>query len=677
MKQAAKAFALYGFASLLALAALAPARAAPPPEADSLADPSFDTALPPLEDTTPPAPDAPIDPPSDPAIDMELAAPLQPLATFDTEPPADIALTPGAEEDAPSQLRYTVEVSGLAEVGLDQRFRDLSALFDGRNRPAVASQVQLRAEEDVRLIERMLRSEGYYDGAATLALDPPEGRTERLSVTLTATPGPRYHLGAVALVGSEPEPTQLARTALGLQTGQPIVAAVVEGAEANVSLKLPEQGYPFATVGVRDILLNEATRVGDYTLPFHSGPRSVFGGFEVEGTPVFGPDHVRILARFKPGQLYDSRQVEDLRQALVATSLLSTVSLEPVRTATAGANGAEIVDILVRQTAGPPRSLAATAGYGTGEGVRLSASWTHRNLFPPEGALVLAAVAGTQEQRLAATFRRSNAGQRDRTFEAGVDVSHENRDAFDARTFNLSARLSRTSTPIWQKRWTYAAGAELIATDESRFQTAVADRKRATYFIAALPGQLGFDASNDLLNPTQGFRVTARLSPEASLQSGFAGYGRSLLEISGYFPVGSQIVLAARARGGSIVGVGRDRIAPSRRLYSGGGGSVRGYGYQQLGPKDANGDPLGGRSLVEFAGEVRYRFGDFGIVPFFDAGQVYEGVVPKFGGIRYGAGIGARYYTNFGPMRIDLATPIGRKPGEAKLALYISIGQAF
>jgi translocation and assembly module TamA len=123
--------------------------------------------------------------------------------------------------------------------------------------------------------------------------------------------------------------------------------------------------------------------------------------------------------------------------------------------------------------------------------------------------------------------------------------------------------------------------------------------------------------------------------------------------------------------------VSRDTVAPSRRLYSGGGGSVRGYGYQQLGPKDANGDPLGGRSQVEFAGEVRYRFGDFGIVPFFDAGQVYEGLAPKFSDLRYGVGIGARYYTNFGPMRIDLATPIGRRPGEARLALYISIGQAF
>ena len=137
------------------------------------------------------------------------------------------------------------------------------------------------------------------------------------------------------------------------------------------------------------------------------------------------------------------------------------------------------------------------------------------------------------------------------------------------------------------------------------------------------------------------------------------------------------IVLAGRVRVGTIQGVTRDDIAPSRRLYSGGGGSVRGFGFQELGPKDANDDPLGGRSVNEFAIEARYRFGNFGVVPFVDAGQVYESTAPKFSGLRYGAGIGGRYYTNFGPLRVDLATPIGRRAGDPKVAVYFSIGQAF
>jgi translocation and assembly module TamA len=136
-------------------------------------------------------------------------------------------------------------------------------------------------------------------------------------------------------------------------------------------------------------------------------------------------------------------------------------------------------------------------------------------------------------------------------------------------------------------------------------------------------------------------------------------------------------VIAGRARVGSIMGIARDDLPPSRRYYSGGGGSVRGFGYQELGPRSPDGKPVGGRSFNEFAIEARYRFGNYGIVPFIDAGQVYEGIYPTGKNIRFGAGIGGRLYTNFGPIRVDVATPINRKPGESKVSLYISIGQAF
>jgi translocation and assembly module TamA len=167
------------------------------------------------------------------------------------------------------------------------------------------------------------------------------------------------------------------------------------------------------------------------------------------------------------------------------------------------------------------------------------------------------------------------------------------------------------------------------------------------------------------------------------------------LEGSVYYPASDQIVVAARARVGSIYGARLAELAPSRRLYAGGGGSVRGFGFQELGPRDEVANPkfdptdpkekddptifvpTGGRSLVEFALEARYRFGNFGIVPFVDAGQVYESRTPSLSDIRFGVGIGGRVYTNFGPLRLDVAMPVGRRRGESKFAVYVSIGQAF
>jgi translocation and assembly module TamA len=132
---------------------------------------------------------------------------------------------------------------------------------------------------------------------------------------------------------------------------------------------------------------------------------------------------------------------------------------------------------------------------------------------------------------------------------------------------------------------------------------------------------------------------------------------------------------------GTILGASVFDIAPSRRFYSGGGGSVRGYGYQQLGPRDASGDPIGGRGLAEFGIESRIRLkqfgGNFGVVPFFDGGSLTRKVMPNFTNWRFAAGIGVRYYSTFGPIRVDLGVPLNRRKGDGPVAVTVSLGQAF
>ena len=649
-------------------------QAVPLPDQDA----TFEAALPPLEAPAAETPQPPQT--SAPTADEQpLATPLPPLATFDATPvPATAAQAARAEQA--SQLRYRVEVTGFDTVGLEPRFRALSTLLHEGRKAANATQIRARAEEDETMGQRLLHSEGYLDGVATAAIPASVPPGQPVPVTIAATPGPLYHLRSVTLTGLAPEPYGLSRDALDLKPGAVIAAQPITDAEARILLRLPERGYPFVRVGQRDILLDDASPVGDYTLPVEAGRKSNFGALRTAGDQVFTLDHLNVFPRFDRGELYDSRKVDDLRQALIGTSLLATVGVEPVATDAVAPDGTQVVDLVVTQARGKARTLSASAGYGTGEGIKLVGEYQNRNWSSPEGALILDVTAGTQTQALGATFRRSNAGQRDRTFQAAATVSRQRYDAYNAETVDLTASISRQSTPIWQKRWTYSIGAEILATRETPFVADDPSRPHSIYYIAALPLQGGYDRSDSLLNPTSGFRVIAKLSPEAQKQNGagFDTYARTLGEVSGYYPLmDRKLVLAGRVRVGSIVGAARDDIAPSRRLYSGGGGSVRGFGYQQLGPKDADNNPIGGRSQTEFAVEARYRFGNYGIVPFLDGGRVGEGSTPSISGMRYGVGIGARYYTNFGPFRVDVATPLGRKPGESKVALYISIGQAF
>ncbi|MBD8549161.1 BamA/TamA family outer membrane protein [Sphingomonas sp. CFBP 8764] len=615
-------------------------------------------------------------PPTGPE-DPQLVVPLPALASYDTAPLATAADI--KDKDAP-EIRYDAEIKGLADAGdgLEARYKALSALKGG-GKAANTTQVSARAKEDEALVVRLLKSLGYYDATAVSTIETVPDKPGRLKAIVSAQPGRLYTLGSIDVKTAQTIPPDLVRSQLPLKVGDPIQADRIQGAEANVSLMLPQMGYPFVKVGERDILLDDEAQVptGAYTLPVDTGPRASFGQLRTEGDAVFDIEHLNVFPRFEAGQLYDNRMTDDLRDALVATSLFQSVSVVPQRTGRTNPDGTEQVDLLVRQEKGPARTLGGNVGFSTGQGFRAEGTWQHRNLFPYEGGLLASVIAGTQEQGLAGTFRRANAGRRDRTFSLTAGANHSNYDAYEAFTTSVGIRWSYDSTPIWQKPITYYYGGELVGTNESVYDFAQGRNVRRTYGIVALPGQLLFDRSDSLLNPTKGFRLRLNASPETSVQGSVKPYVRAMVEGTFYYPVSSSIVIAGRAKAGTIQGVARDDLAPSRRYYGGGGGSVRGYGYQRLGPFDPNGDPVGGRSLNEFALEARYRFGDFGIVPFIDAGNSYESSTPNLSSLRYGAGIGGRFYTSFGPMRIDVATPLNPREGDGKVALYISIGQAF
>ena len=694
------------------------------PELDPLSDPELDSPLESIEeferriaaaqpDGNPAAGEAP--PLNDPALadgetveeigdapvrDAELVVPLPPLEQFEVEP---VEFAQDESDEEVVEIAYSVQVNGLdaadeqTDTSLRGQFDDLSALEDGDGEAANVAQVSARLTEDSALMQRILVAEGWYEARATTRVDRSnEPGGQPLTAVIDVLPGPRYVFSDIVIDAPPTEPANLIRDNLALQVGEPIIATRVQGAEAQVAVTLPQNGYPFAEIGQRDILLDQETGDGVYTLPVTTGPRSRFGEIRTTGNLAFDAEHVEVLARFERGELYDSRMVDDLRQALVATGLFNTVSVLPEESGEAAGDGTEYASILVEQDAGPPRTLAGSAGFGTGQGFRIEGSWTHRNLFPPEGALIARAVAGTQEQGAGLTFRRSNAGRRDRTFQASAEALHSNYDAYEAFTGRLSALVSYDSTNIWQKPFTYAYGAQLIGTNEQDYDLALGELDRRTFFIGGLIGQVGIDRSDSLLDAREGFRITALVEPEGSLEDGFTPYVRARVDGSAYFSPTDAITLAGRVRVGTIQGIERFDLAPSRRFYSGGGGSVRGFGYQQLGPRVVYPDPdfepdpdepdeeapliyrpLGGRSLNEAAAEVRYRFGNFGVVGFVDVGQVYESTVPDFSDLRFGAGVGGRYYTNFGPLRLDVAMPLDRREGESKFAVYVSIGQAF
>ncbi len=621
-----------------------------------------------------------------PATTLDPGAPLAPLPGLGVDWP-DLGVRDALEAPATTTAatstdelpRYTVTLKGVdALPAVRTGFDQLSVLRKNEGKPANAAQLDRRAREDADLLDTLLRSEGYYDATVETQVTPaPEGG--RVAVVLTVEPGAQYKFGEVRLTGLEPagaQASQLAQT-YGVTVDTPVVANTVLSGGAKLRDRLMREGFPFARVAEPDVTVDREARDARLTLNVETGGKRNFGSIRLLGKdPPFDARHTQRIARFQPGQLYDQYLVDDLKRAIVATGLASQVRLETVEGVQPGT-----VDIATTIDPSPYRTLAGEAGYGTGEGFRVEGSWQHRNLIRPEGGVTFRGIAGTREQLLGANLRVGNFRRRDQVLNARILASREDKVAYRATSFELGGSIERQTTILWQKPWAYSLGAELIASSERNVDPARGVRIDRTFFIAALPLGLAYDGSDDLLNPTRGFRLQGRVSPELSLQGRAFGYVRSQFDASGYYPVGERIVIAGRTRIGVTAGAARNTIAPSRLFYSGGGGSVRGYGYQLIGPRDALGAPIGGRSLAEFSLEARVRLaqfgGNFGIVPFVDAGNVYSSVFPTFSGLRIGAGLGLRYYSNFGPIRIDVGTPIGRRPGESRVSVQVSLGQAF
>jgi translocation and assembly module TamA len=594
----------------------------------------------------------------------------------------DLAKAPVEPTAAPAaatlvgEARYSYRVDGLDDVAsalLRERFDQLSTLKANDGQPANAAQLDRRAREDATLLTSLLKADGYYDARVSARVEP---SATRPLVVLDVEPGALYRFSGVTLSGiaATGEKERLLRDAFGVRAGDPVNSDTVVAGQSKLTTTITDKGFPFAVVGDPAIVVDRATRSATLDLAVVPGAERRFGHVVMtSGQQVFDAKHVQEIARFTPGNPYDASALVDLRRALIQTGLVSTAKVEPVEGETPGT-----VDIAVGIDRAPPHTIAGEIGYGTGEGARSEISWTHRNLFPPEGGLTLRGVLGTQEQLASVIFRRNNFKGRDRILTASVTASNLKRTAYQARTFGLAASLERQTNIFFQKKWTWSLGGELLASDERDVIVSTGAPRRRTYFIGALPTTLSYDGSDDLLNPSRGFRLSGRFSPELSLQGKAFGYSRVQLDASTYRSVAKGTVLAGRVRLGTIVGAPRDAIAPSRRFYAGGGASVRGYGYQDIGPRDPNNDPIGGRSLSEFSIEARVKaFGNFGIVPFFDGGNIYTSALPTFDGMRYGAGIGVRYYTNFGPIRIDVGTPVNPVKGDPRVAVYVSLGQAF
>ena len=585
---------------------------------------------------------------------------------------------------AADPVSYTVNFIPSGDGALDSLLRQTSALVAVQKKlPAGPFALIGRARADARQFAVVLHSLGYDGGSVEITIggealsDPalldmltalPQGRS--VAVRIAPHQGAQFRLGKVETPGLPPgfvAPPMV-------QPGQAALAAPILAAAPALRTALHNAGYAFAEVSQPWAVARPAARRLDVTYTITPGPRVRIGPVSFEGLTRTNADFLRRHIALKPGQPYSDTSLALARDSLLGLGVFASVT--PVPAGRAAADGE--VPVVFRVVPQKRHAVTLSALYATDTGLTLGTSWEDRDVFTHAERLKFTAAGnglvatGTRAPGydLKAVFAKPDFIARGQMLSVSLEALNESLTAYSRKALLGGVALSR------------ALGAHLSVTYGPQFISEVVRQQGVNrdYALAQAPVTFTYSTADNLLEPTSGVNASITVTPTLPT----AGAGKPFVigqaSVAVYLPVepAGRGVLALRGQAGSIQGASVFQVPPDQRFYAGGSGTVRGYTYQTIGPLFPDDAPEGGLAMDAVSVEFRQRVGkSFGVVPFIDAGQVNAGSRPFAGTPRVGAGLGLRYYTSIGPIRLDLAFPFTRVAGSGAFALYVGLGEAF
>ncbi|MCA0422627.1 MAG: BamA/TamA family outer membrane protein [Proteobacteria bacterium] len=606
-------------------------------------------------------------------------------------------------------LPYSLTIDGV-DRGIRQRLEDASVLYRLRQDPPPDAETLLaRAARDITQIRNALFAEGYYNANVTMTVAgqplapfeglPPAGANraaaalqgrERVPITVTVDPGRRFTLRSLRVEDNAGRVlTDIPERRLGIGPGDPASAPDLRGARARIIDYYRSQSRPLTQGGEIEATVDHRSATMDAVIRVEPGAVAAIGPIGISGTKGVPEAVVRSFIYASPGDAYSPSVMADIRKSVLRVPALGSASVREAGKLDAAGQ----LPITIEVTERPLRLIGASARMSSLDGPALRAYWEHRNLL-----------GGAEHLRIEGeTFtppRTDNSKRSIKDF--GIaDVGGRLRLAFmkpalyGSRNDLIIGALAERDRTGGDRYGGYTVEmAEIGAGIRHRFSDRFFVQGGLKYEIGRTTDALGtvhynaigvplsvsYDSTDNLLDPTMGMRFIAQTTPYFSLGK-TDSFVESKAQVSAYhaFDEDARYILAGRMALGSVAGAATTDVPANHRFYAGGSGSVRGYRNRSLGPLAPNGLLIGGRSLFEASVEMRVKVTEtIGIVPFLDAGGAFSSQVPDFDEqVHYAAGLGLRYYTGIGPIRLDVATPLNRRKGDRPVALYISIGQAF
>jgi translocation and assembly module TamA len=584
---------------------------------------------------------------------------------------------------------YSLDFSTSGATGdLDTAIRGASSLLAGKDTPASGTPGLLAmARSDYAQINSALYGQGHYGATIHIAIGGKEATTvapdaklpDPVAVSVAVDPGPLFHFGRLSIANRAPETADPADRvtspeALGFVEGKPALSGTVLKAEQAGVEAWRQLGYADAASKGRQVVADHKTLTVDVAIALVPGPKAVIGAVSVNGTTNMDPAFVAYETGLVPGEEYDPDAIARANKRLTRLEVFRSARI--AEQGDIGPGGILPFDVTVQEL--PGHRFGAGANFSTIDGVGLNGYWLARNLFGQAERLRFDAKianigfpidTAALDYGFGGTFTKPGVFNPDTDLVASLTALRDNLPAYTETSIGGRVGLNYA----YSDQLTFKTA---ITADRSAFRDDLGDRNFAT---AGLFGEATLDTRDSAIDPSSGYYLDATVAPYYEFYFGNPQL-RATAEARAYYGFGdaNRFVVAGRLKIGAVAGPALGEIPPDQLFFAGGGGSVRGYGYKSIGVVGPGGILTGGRYLIEGSVEARMRINDtFGAVAFVDAGYVAADALPGIEDLRFGAGVGLRYYTGFGPIRLDVATPLNKRPQDSSYALYLGLGQAF
>lgn len=568
-------------------------------------------------------------------------------------------------------LAYEIQFEGDIPCETAPLLRSSSQLLTLKNAPpATTAGLRHRAEADIPNFIKVLHSQAYYNAHIELSYD---FEHDPALVIVNIDAGPIYPLAGFSIMAA-PDTNETFSYAsidlkdLGVVLGQAARPEDILEAEENALHVMTKLGYPLATIQKRNVIADQSLQAIFVVLEMDSGPSSSFGPTSVTGLCKVKSEFLDKKIKWTEGCLFDPTKLERTQNALEASGLFTTIAI----THAEELNENQLLPIFIAVEEGKQRSIGAGISYNTDWGPGVNAEWQHRNLRGMGERLTYKMDLWNHLQEATLSYVKPDYLRPAQDLVWVGELHHETTLGFHESSFSLSRVLERQM----DDRTRVSFGGMYKNLRDTH-----ADHN-GQYNLLKTPFQLRWSNANNLLDPTQGRTVNLKIIPSVQILHPQFIYCINTLTTTFYYSLTSDqsYVLAQKLMLGTILGSSRRTIPASERFYEGSDTSLRGYRYLTVSPLNDDNKPIGGRSLLIYTAELRMRTSEtLGWVAFYDIGNVYADSLPILDHkLLQSLGIGCRYHTPVGPLRLDLAFPLNPRPHlDHRFQVYLSIGQAF